>query len=45
MDEARKGLRRALEPDMRAGVWGRVLTGGTIRLGDRVLVVPGPGRP
>ena len=36
MDEAAPGLRRALEPDWRGGVFGEVLDGGTVRIGDRV---------
>jgi MOSC domain-containing protein YiiM len=36
MDEAEQGLQKALEPDARAGVWGRVRAAGTIRLGDRL---------
>ena len=36
MDEAAPGLRRALEPDWRGGVFGEVLDGGTVRVGDRV---------
>lgn len=36
MDEAAPGLRRALEPDWRGGVFGEVLDGGTVRIGDPV---------
>ncbi len=36
MDKMEPGLRKALEPEMRAGVWGRVVRGGTIRVGDPV---------
>ena len=36
MDEATPGLRRALEPDWRGGVFAEVLDGGTVRVGDRV---------
>jgi MOSC domain-containing protein YiiM len=36
MDEAAPGLRRALEADWRGGVFGQVLDGGTVRVGDRV---------
>lgn len=36
MDRFHRGLRAALTPDMRAGVHGRVLKGGRIRVGDRV---------
>jgi MOSC domain-containing protein YiiM len=38
MDAAHAGLRRALGPEMRAGFWGRVLVGGTVRVGDVVRV-------
>lgn len=34
MDEARDGLRAALEPDSRGGVWGEILRGGVITPGD-----------
>ena len=40
MEEARAGLRRALEPDWRAGVLCSVLEEGTIRLGDSVRLEP-----
>lgn len=36
MDEAAPGLRRGLEPDWRGGVFGQVLDGGTVRVGDVV---------
>ena len=36
MDEAAPGLRRALEPDWRGGVFGEILDGGIVRVGDRV---------
>lgn len=36
MDEQHPGLRQALAPDWRGGVCCRVLTGGTVRLGDHV---------
>lgn len=36
MDRFHRGLKAALTPDMRAGVHGRVLRGGRIRVGDRV---------
>jgi MOSC domain-containing protein YiiM len=39
MDEQHDGLRRALEPDCRGGVFGQVLAGGVIRAGDRVEVM------
>ncbi len=34
MDEAAPGLMDALEQGGRPGIWGRALTGGTIRIGD-----------
>lgn len=34
MDKAAVGMRVALQPEGRAGVWGRVLSGGTLRPGD-----------
>ncbi len=49
MDELCPGLRKALEPDCRGGVYGSVVKGGEIRVGDSVLVanreigVPGGG--
>jgi len=43
MDEAAPGLRRALEPDWRGGVFGEVLEGGTVRVGDRVEWESGSG--
>lgn len=39
MDEARPGLRRALEPAWRGGVYGEVLDDGEIRVGDPVVWV------
>ncbi len=42
MDEACPGLRRALEPDWRGGVYARVERGGTIRPGDSVQWLVGP---
>lgn len=36
MDDASCGLRAALEPEWRGGVFGQVLTGGVVRTGDRV---------
>ena len=36
MDEASPGLREALRPDWRGGVFGEVLDGGIVRVGDAV---------
>lgn len=36
MDEAHQGLREALSPEWRAGVYGKVVRGGAIRVGDAV---------
>jgi MOSC domain-containing protein YiiM len=36
MDEAAPGLREALRPDWRGGVFGQVLDGGIVRIGDPV---------
>lgn len=39
MDELCPGLRDALKSEVRGGVHGRILRGGTIRLGDRVEIL------
>ena len=39
MDELHPGLKDALQPDMRGGVYGEVLNDGLIHLGDRVEVL------
>ena len=39
MDELQPGLRRILTPALRGGVWGKVLQGGALRIGDAVLVL------
>ena len=39
MDELQPGLRRTLTPALRGGVWGKVLQGGTLRVGDEVRVL------
>jgi MOSC domain-containing protein YiiM len=36
MDDAQAGLQKALKPHWRAGVFGDIVQGGTIRVGDRV---------
>jgi MOSC domain-containing protein YiiM len=36
MDEALPGLKAELQPDWRGGVYGEVLAGGTLRVGDSV---------
>lgn len=42
MDDAALGLQRALDPDGRAGVYGRVVEGGPIQVGDAVRTEPHP---
>ncbi len=37
MEKAAVGLQEALKPDVRAGVWGRVLKSGTLSKGDKLL--------
>ncbi len=39
MDELQAGLRQGLTPNLRGGVWGKVLQGGPLRVGDRVQVL------
>ena len=43
MDEARPGLQAALDPEWRAGIYGEVLSGGEVSLGDPVAWEPGAG--
>ena len=38
MEELAPGLREALEPDWRGGVGGKVISGGTVRVGDTVRI-------
>lgn len=38
MDRQHRGLRRALEPECRGGVYGRIVQGGVIHVGDEVRV-------
>ena len=38
MDEAEEGLRNALKPHWRGGVFGEILEGGTIAVGDDVAI-------
>jgi MOSC domain-containing protein YiiM len=40
MDEAEEGLRNALKPHWRGGVFGEILEGGTIAVGDPAAMVP-----
>ncbi len=42
MDEAHPGLLKALYPDWRGGICCRVVSGGTVREGDRVEVLVAP---
>lgn len=39
MDELQAGLRQTLAPNLRGGVWGKVLQGGPLRVGDSVQVL------
>jgi len=39
MDELQPGLRHVLTPGLRGGVWGKVLQGGPLRVGDEVQVL------
>jgi MOSC domain-containing protein YiiM len=39
MDEIQPGLRRVLTPNLRGGVWGKVLQGGLLRVGDEVRML------
>jgi len=39
MDELQPGLRRILTPALRGGVWGKVLQGGVLHIGDEVHVL------
>lgn len=39
MDDFRPGLRNALKPDCRGGVYGRIVRGGALRVGDAVTIV------
>lgn len=39
MDKLHQGLRQALVPDCRGGVYGRIVRGGAIAIGDAVLHV------
>ena len=39
MDRLHDGLRTALKPDFRGGVYGEVMTAGAVRVGDAVCVV------
>jgi MOSC domain-containing protein YiiM len=44
MDEAAPGLRRALQPEWRGGVFGQVIEGGLVRVGDPVAWEPPESR-
>lgn len=39
MEEAQPGLRKALDPHWRAGAYGEIVEGGTVRVGDPVWFV------
>lgn len=43
MDEAAEGLQEALEPGWRGGVYGEVVAGGALRIGDPVRWTGGDG--
>jgi len=43
MDRAADGLRRALSPSGRGGIWGRVVSGGRVRVGDALEPSPASG--
>jgi len=45
MDQARDGLRQALVPECRGGVFGQVLAGGLVRVNDPVAVVDSAATP
>ena len=38
MDAAKKGLKHALKPDWRGGVYGRVIESGQVHVGDKITV-------
>jgi len=40
MDQQHNGLRKALTPNFRGGVYGQILIGGTIRVGDAATAQP-----
>lgn len=40
MDDAQAGLRKALDPEWRAGAFGQIVEGGTVRVGDRAELRP-----
>lgn len=45
MEEALPGLRRAMKPQWRGGVYGEIVEGGTIRAGDAVEWIDAPSEP
>lgn len=45
MDQARDGLRQALVPECRGGVFGQVLAGGVVRVDDPIAVVDSTASP
>lgn len=40
MDRAHRGLKTALKPDCRGGVYGRVIRAGSFKVGDDITVTP-----
>jgi MOSC domain-containing protein YiiM len=44
MDRAAPGMQAALKPEGRGGVWGRIVAGGAVRVGDELTVESGAAR-
>jgi len=38
MDDAQEGLKRALKPEWRGGVYGRIITTGQVSVGDNIVI-------
>ena len=38
MDSAHDGLKRALKPEWRGGVYGRIITTGQVNVGDKITI-------
>lgn len=41
MDDFQPGLQKALKPDCRGGVYGKIVRGGSLKIGNAVTIVPG----